>query len=98
MRLIVALTCSFFGSGARPSRRYWRAFTVQMNAPRNRTASSFGWPLKLLVAFGLLLGLVVFAWIIGRVTGHLHVFSIPSSGNGPTIAPGDYLIASDLIG
>ncbi len=68
-----------------------------MNASKARPASSFGWLLKLMMAIGLLFGLVVFALIVGRVTGHLQFFSIPTPGNEPTILSGGHLFASDLL-
>lgn len=46
--------------------------------------------------FGISLGVLVVLFIVFRLTGVLQWYSIASSGNAPTIQPGDYVFTTNL--
>ncbi len=44
----------------------------------------------------ILFSLVMFLWIIGRATGMLQLYTVPTSSNEPTIKRGNYFFSSNL--
>jgi signal peptidase I len=51
---------------------------------------------KLIVSAVVLCSLLALVWIVGRVTGMLLFFSIPTPSNLPNIKPGDKVYSSNL--
>lgn len=51
---------------------------------------------KLLISLAVLCSLITIVWIVGRVTGMLLFFSIPTPANMPNINPGDRVYSSNL--
>ena len=51
---------------------------------------------KLIIAAAVFCSLLTVAWVVGRLTGMLLVFSIPTPSNLPNIKPGDKVYSSTL--
>lgn len=51
---------------------------------------------KLIISAAVLCSLLVVLWVVGRVTGMLLFFSIPTPSNLPNIRPGDKVYSSNV--
>jgi len=51
---------------------------------------------KLIITAAVVCSLITIVWVVGRVTGILLFFSIPTPSNMPSIKPGDRVYSSNL--
>lgn len=52
---------------------------------------------KVIIFLSILIGMIILLWTVGRLTGAVQFFVVPTAGNKPNIQPGDYLLSSYLV-